>query len=81
MMTTNEEGRCLKHDTTMCGDPKVWFPMRVTYSRELKVEAELDRGDSVCAGGAVEGSVKKSSLRKGPEGFIHFLVLPGLRGK
>ena len=42
-MTTNEEGRCLKHDTTMCGDPKVWFPMRVTYSRELKVKAELDR--------------------------------------
>ena len=27
----------------MCGDPKVWFPMRVTYSRELKVKAELDR--------------------------------------
>ena len=44
-MTANEEGRCLKHDTTMCGDPKVWFPMRVTYSRELKVKAELDRLD------------------------------------
>jgi len=43
MMTANEEGRCLKHDTAMCGDPKVWFPMRVTYSRELKVKAELDR--------------------------------------
>lgn len=42
-MTANEEGRYLKHDTTMCGDPKVWFPMRVTYSRELKVKAELDR--------------------------------------
>lgn len=42
-MTANEEGRCLKHDTAMCGDPKVWFPMRVTYSRELKVKAELDR--------------------------------------
>ena len=40
-MTANNEGRCLKHDTTMCGDPKVWFPMRVTYSRELKVKAEL----------------------------------------
>ena len=25
--------------------------------------------------------MKESSLRKGPEGFIHFLVLPGLRGK
>ena len=43
MMTANEEGRCLKHDTTMCGDPRNWFPMRVTYSRELKVKAELDR--------------------------------------
>lgn len=42
-MTANNEGRCLKHDTTKCGDPKVWFPMRVTYSRELKVKAELDR--------------------------------------
>ena len=27
----------------MCGDPKIWYPMRVTYSRELKVKAELDR--------------------------------------
>ena len=30
-------------DTTMCGDPKMWFPMRVTYQREMKVKAELDR--------------------------------------
>ena len=30
-------------DTMMCGDPKSWFPMRVTYSREMKVKAELDR--------------------------------------
>ena len=28
---------------TMCGDPKTWFPMRVTYQREMKVKAELDR--------------------------------------
>ena len=34
-----EEGR----DTRMCGDPKTWFPMRVTYQREMKVKAELDR--------------------------------------
>ena len=27
----------------MCGDPKSWFPMRVTYQREMKVKAELDR--------------------------------------
>ena len=27
----------------MCGDPKMWFPMRVTYQREMKVKAELDR--------------------------------------
>lgn len=43
MMTADKEGIFLEHDTTMCGDPKVWFPMRVTYSRELKVKAELDR--------------------------------------
>ena len=30
-------------DTRMCGDPKMWFPMRVTYQREMKVKAELDR--------------------------------------
>lgn len=30
-------------DTSMCGDPKAWFPMRVTYAREMKVKAELDR--------------------------------------
>jgi len=33
----------MRHDTTMCGDPKIWFPMRVTYSREMKVKGELDR--------------------------------------
>ena len=27
----------------MCGDPKIWFPMRVTYQREMKVKTELDR--------------------------------------
>ena len=43
MMTTHQEGKCLGHDTTTCGDPKIWFPMRVTYQREMKVKAELDR--------------------------------------
>ena len=33
----------MRHDTTMCGDPRIWFPMRVTYSREMKVKGELDR--------------------------------------
>ena len=36
---TNMQGR----DTRMCGDPKTWFPMRVTYQREMKVKTELDR--------------------------------------
>lgn len=43
MMMADKEEISLGRDTTMCGDPKVWFPMRVTYSRELKVKAELDR--------------------------------------
>ena len=30
-------------DTRMCGDPKMWFPMRLTYQREMKVNSELDR--------------------------------------
>ena len=41
-----EDGRCKMEegrDTTMCGDPKMWFPMRVTYQREMKVKGELDR--------------------------------------
>ena len=42
-MTTKETGSELGRDTRMCGDPKVWFPMRVTYQREMKVKAELDR--------------------------------------
>ena len=57
MMTTEEVG-CLRsdvgrqkaevgkeqgRDTRMCGDPKTWFPMRVTYQREMKVKTELDR--------------------------------------
>ena len=43
MMEANEGRYGMGRDTTMCGDPKVWFPMRVTYSREMKVKAELDR--------------------------------------
>ena len=43
MMTTKETGSESGRDTTMCGDPKMWFPMRVTYQREMKVKAELDR--------------------------------------
>ena len=42
-MTADKDGISLERDTTMCCDPKVWFPMRVTYSRELKVKAELNR--------------------------------------
>ena len=38
-----EAGKEQGRDTTMCGDPKAWFPMRVTYQREMKVKAELDR--------------------------------------
>ena len=43
MMATGQDGKGLGHDTTTCGDPKIWFPMRVTYQREMKVKAELDR--------------------------------------
>ena len=39
--TRTEDGK--GRDTMMCGDPKIWFPMRVTYQREMKVKAELDR--------------------------------------
>ena len=42
-MTTKETGNVSGRDTRMCGDPKSWFPMRVTYQREMKVKAELDR--------------------------------------
>ena len=43
MMTTKETGSESGRDTRMCGDPKIWFPMRVTYQQEMKVKAELDR--------------------------------------
>lgn len=43
MMTTKETGSESGRDTRMCGAPKTWFPMRVTYQREMKVKAELDR--------------------------------------
>ena len=42
-MTTKETGNVSGRNTRMCGDPKMWFPMRVTYQREMKVKAELDR--------------------------------------
>lgn len=43
MIAKEQEDDCSGRYTTMCGDPISWFPMRVTYSRELKVKAELDR--------------------------------------
>ena len=42
-METEEVWNMMGHDTEVCGDPKMWFPMRVTYQREMKVKAELDR--------------------------------------
>ena len=36
-------GDTVGRDTERCGDPRIWFPMRVTYQREMKVKAELDR--------------------------------------
>jgi hypothetical protein len=48
MMRTNAVGEAVERDTKMCGDPKTWFPMRMTYSRELKVKAELDRLGIAC---------------------------------
>lgn len=42
-MATHQDGKGLGLGTTMCGDPKIWFPMRVTYQREMKVKTELDR--------------------------------------
>lgn len=52
MMTKDNENG-MGHDTRMCGDPELWFmvkgeglrwfPMRVTYGREMKVKGELDR--------------------------------------
>ena len=43
MMETNQVGNVMGHDTEVCGDPKIWFPMRVTYQREMKVKSELDK--------------------------------------
>ena len=42
-MKAKEDEKGMGRDTRMCGDPKTWFPMRVTYQREMKVKAELDR--------------------------------------
>ena len=42
-MTTDVERKTEGRDTMMCGDPKTWYPMRVTYGREMKVKGELDR--------------------------------------
>ena len=42
-METKDGRDMVGHDTEVCGDPEIWFPMRVTYQREMKVKAELDR--------------------------------------
>ena len=43
MMETSRYGTGVGRGTMVCGDPKTWFPMRVTYSREMQVKRELDR--------------------------------------
>ena len=40
MMITKDNKKGSGHNTTMCGDPIVWYPMRVTYSRGMKVKGE-----------------------------------------
>lgn len=42
-METKDYGNGMGRDITMCGDPMKWYPMRVTYGREMKVKGELDR--------------------------------------
>ena len=43
MIGMEQNNDSIGRDTEVCGDPLFWFPMRVTYSRELKVKAELNR--------------------------------------
>lgn len=43
MMTADKERVSLEHDTTMCGDSKIMFLTKVSYSHELKGKGELDR--------------------------------------
>ena len=42
-MEMRQRENMMARDTEVCGDPKIWFPMRVTYQREMKVKTELDR--------------------------------------
>ena len=39
----NMAERHLEYDTTMCGASKVWLPMKVAYSREVKAKVESDQ--------------------------------------
>lgn len=61
MMKAKEYGKGMGRDTIVCGGLKSWFPMRGTYSREMKIKGELDRSgdtvlctDDVLAGGIFE---------------------------
>ena len=74
MMTADKEEMSLEHDTTMCGDPKVWFPMRVTYSRELKVKAELDRLE-------IENFIRVASKTDDSVMFLNYENFVGKEGK
>ena len=37
MRTEGRDGR----DTEVCGDPRNWFPMRVTYQRTINVHSSI----------------------------------------
>ena len=64
MMETKQEGNMMGRDTEVCGDPKIWFPMRVTYQREMKIKKAGINPNLVDSEDHIESNMAKGWLTK-----------------
>ena len=63
-METKQEGNMMGRDTEVCGDPKIWFPMRVTYQREMKIKKAGINPNLVDSEDHIESNMAKGWLTK-----------------
>ena len=63
-METKQEGNMMGRDTDVCGGPKIWFPMRVTYQREMKIKKAGINPNLVDSEDHIESNMAKGWLTK-----------------
>ena len=73
-MTTNQDEKDRGRDTEVCGDPKIWFPMRVTYQREMKIKKAGINPDLVDSEDHIESNMAKGWLTQAQAGEARKII-------